>query len=194
MQRLYNLDKWSEIPAGKAFFFNIDRPRVFRAEVNSAGPVNLYMIAKAREGQEPQFVARIDGRDTIECVVPGAFGLVVDGGPLWLYTIDGDAWVHQEIAPEVFTRIHERRQRNPELEYMMAKMQANMEKRIAHHARELAEAVGRRDHADQARLPLTEPGQPAGSGAESSGSAPPGAADKPARGRAKDAGRRDDEE
>lgn len=145
MQRIFNLDKWTVIPDGKALDFNTDRPRVVRLDVNCAGTANLYVVQKD-EG-EAAFLARIVGRDVIEFHSAGGFSIVCDGDPVSVYSVDGETWTFHDPAPVIFTRIHERRARNPDLELVMARMAQNMERRLAVQADELARLFERREAA-----------------------------------------------
>lgn len=189
MQSIWNLDKWTPLVEGKAVAFERDEPRKVRLEVNAAGNACLYALV----GQETRFVAFVQGRDVVEFVVPGKFGLVSDGDPVWIYTIDGDRWTYVEAEPVPFTRIHVERARSPELELMVARMQANMEKRLATQAQELGRLLERRaaagpphdEPAGSDRAAGKQPTAPKGAGA--------GGNDKASGKPAKDTGRRDDE-
>ena len=156
MQRLFNLDKWQVMPEGRALKFDTDRPRVIRLDVNSSGPTNLYVMWRGQvdeEHAEATFLAHVHGRDVIEFHTPGAFALVCDGEPCSVYSVDGDVWTLVDPAPEIFTRIHERRVRNPDLELIVAKMQQNMERRLAIQADELRAVIERREAARQSLPP-----------------------------------------
>lgn len=183
MQRVFNLDKWQEIPEGKAIRFNAEQPRVVRIDVNAPDAVRLYLINAANE---PHFLARVQGRDVIEFFSSGAFSLASDG-QCYIYSVDGDVWTYNDPAPEIFTRIRERRGRNPELEYIVARMQQNMERRLAQQSHEIAAALERRQAAREAQ---SQPAQPSVAAREEP-ARKPGA--KPARAPAADSGRRDDE-
>lgn len=190
MKRMFNLDKWTLLPEGKAMSFDLDRPRLVRIDVNPTGPVNLYVLT----GDDTRFLARVVERDVLEFTVDGAFGLVADGDPVAIYTVDGQSWNFVDPAPEVFTRIHERRARNPELELIVAKMQQNMERRLAQQFDDVTAASERRERARALSSAsggsggdVEDPSADAGTASRSK------AARKPDKG-SQDTGRRDDEE
>lgn len=71
------------------------------------------------------------GRDTIDFAVDGPFWLVPDGGEIYVYSQDSQQHEVHIDAPEVFTRIANRKARNPQLELMMWAQRQNMEVRFA---------------------------------------------------------------
>lgn len=158
MQRMHNLEKWSELPPGKAMSFVVDWPRVVRIDVNVAGKANLFVIG---DGGTPRFLAFVTGRDVVEFAANGRFGLIADGDPTFVYSVDGDTWSLDVPAPEIFTRVREKRARNPELEYIMAKMAHNMERRLAQQATEIERAIRGRIASREA--------EPSAAGADASG-------------------------
>lgn len=131
MQRLFNLSKWTELRDGEALPFKGARPRTVRLELNAPDEVSLYSV----ENGEPIFLALVRGRDVVEFAPDGEFALAVEGGTVFVYTADGQD-VHS-IAPDpvIFTKIAERRRRDPAMELMMYEMNRNIEKRLqAQHA------------------------------------------------------------
>ena len=193
MQKLANLDKWTRLSTKDSIRFSNTMPRTVRLQVNSPDVARLWVEPHTDEGSgELQFLARVVGLDVIEFSAPGAFSLFAEGEDVFIYTADGADVSLVNEAPESFTKIVERRRRNPELEYMMAIQNRNMEKRLA----ELAEEQFRRlERSQQARPqvdpatgvsggPSPEPGQTAGHGS----SDPQAAAAPPGTPRAADAG------
>lgn len=135
MQRIFNLDKWRTITEGEAIrFAGKWGERVIRLEVNARDKVRLFV---QEDGDEPAFLALVEGRDLIEFTAKAGFDLMVDGGECSFYTADGQDWSIADVGEETFTKIVERRQRNPELELMMAMAQRNMEERLATQGQEL---------------------------------------------------------
>lgn len=134
MQRLFNLSKWRVVTEGELIRYEREHPRTVRFEVNSPELVRLDLI---EDGREPTFLARIQGRDIIEFSADGSFEITVSGGECYFYTVEGDDWSVEPVDDRTFTKIVERRQRNPEMEYMMQVQQLNMEKRLAAQAAEL---------------------------------------------------------
>lgn len=127
VQRIYNLDKWRRLDADTEIHFAKGRPRTVRIEVNAPQKTALYVSDK--EG-ECAFLALVEGRETVEFSAPGEFRLQADD-PVMILTADGDDISFQPSTAPSFTRIVERRVRNPDLELMMAKAHANMERRFA---------------------------------------------------------------
>lgn len=141
-QFFYNLSKWRKLVEGEVLHYSNPMPRTVRLEVNSPERTRL-MVSEPRTG-EFDFLAVVDGRDCIEFSADGPFDLTIDEGELFLYTIDSTDWSVEAAGFESFTKIVERRTRNPELEYMMEMTYRNMEKRFAQQQRELEQQFERR--------------------------------------------------
>lgn len=75
------------------------------------------------------YVAR--GRDTIEFGVDGAFELFAVDGDAYVFSQDSQYHAVHIEDPLVFTRIANRRQRNPQMEMMMWQQRQNMDRRFA---------------------------------------------------------------
>lgn len=133
MQRSFNLESWNTLEEGKALKFEGNRPRRVNLAVNAPGETLLYVDY----GTGPTFLARVIGRDDLEFAVPGAFTLFADETSCRVFSVDGDN--PAVVVPEAvtFTKIAERRPRNPELEQMQYLMMQNMEKRLAQQRVEL---------------------------------------------------------
>lgn len=141
--KLMDLTKWRVLEEGQMIHFEKSTPRTVRIDVNAPDAIKVF--AKETETPEQEiFVANVYGRDTLEFSVNGAFDLTAVGGEMWWYTIDGQNLAMDAVDDRSFTRVVERRQRNPELEYMMQMMQLNMERRLAHVAQETELRVARR--------------------------------------------------
>lgn len=113
------------------------------------------------------FLGVAKGRDRFEFAVDGAFELFCEGGSAYVYTADGQDISTHVLAPVVFTRIANRRQRNPQLELMQYQMRVNQERML----KQLDEEGQRRIAALEARIesyaeerrqgtPLAEPRKP----------------------------------
>lgn len=74
------------------------------------------------------FLGVAKGRDRFEFAVDGAFSLLVDGGSTYVYTADSQDIATRIVAPVIFTRIANRRARNPELERMQFMMRVNQQR------------------------------------------------------------------
>ena len=87
-------------------------------------------------GGKSYFIGHFRGYDVVVFNVPGPFELKASGAcRIWTPEMDTLA---VEIPDAVsFTRMMQRRQRNPELELMMNKVQATMERRLAQVERDV---------------------------------------------------------
>lgn len=135
-------------------------------------------------GEVLLFVGKVDGRDTLEFYVEGAFSLFCEGGDAYVYTADGQSVATHVVAPVVFTRIADRKQRNPNLEMLEYRMRLNQRRMMAelqgeYDRRLEALKEGLESYARQRNIvtpPETVGGQPAGSGKAAAGTEPAGAA------------------
>lgn len=142
MQRIFNTNKWTTLAEGQGFTFSSSRPRTVRLEVNAPQEVRLY-VSDGDQG-EIEFLALVKGRDTVEFVTSGQMALHAEGGDVMIYTADGDDVSSIVEAPVIFTKIVERRRRSPEVEYMIAAMNANVNRRLEQQAHELERSFTRR--------------------------------------------------
>lgn len=144
--QLMDLRKWQCLEDGNMVQFTKKNPRVVRIDVNTPFKVTLWY---AEENEDAKFLALVEGRDRVEFAVDGPFDLTVEGGDCWFYTVDGADFSMQAVDDRTFTRIAERRTRNPELDYMMQVMYQNMERRIQQTASDLERQHERREKARQ---------------------------------------------
>lgn len=177
MQRIMNLTKWQEVREGSRMNFTGSRPRTVRIEVNTPVEVALYIIPQDEYGQElePLFLALVKGRDVIEFSPDGAFALAPEGGTVYVNTADGDV-VHVEvIEPKIFTKIAERKRRDPVLEQMMYEAQRNLERRLAAQADQFSAMLDARDRnaAAAAAAAAAASAKPKQSASGDGGSQPP---------------------
>lgn len=169
MQRIFNVDKWSELSEGRGLVLRGAPGRLLRLHVNAPSEARLFLTG---DDGETRFLALVKGRDQVECYTPsGEVVLSADGGEVWIYTADGETEHHVEPAPEIFTKIVERRRRSPELDHIVAQMTANMNRRLEQQARELEQLFVNREKARSALGPAQ--GVPGGPGSV------PGQADQP---------------
>lgn len=185
MQRIFNVENWIVIEPGQVLEYPAEKPRLVRLEVNAAAESQLFMLNAANEAF---FLALVKGRDTIEFVSSGKFSLSVAENACSVYTVDGSNIAHTVEAPQSFTRVVERRRRNPELEIIAAQMAANMNRILEQQSSEREAVYERRERAREARLAAIEAAS-AKSGSEKepepSGSNGDTEADKPAGKRGK---------
>lgn len=161
MQRMFNLRKWSTLSEGTALSWAGSRPRVVKFEVNSPGDVTLHLrypegVYKRTPGVDGEagtveeilapgttfFLALVRGRETIETFVDGPFEVLAEGGGCYVYTADGDDISSVVLDPVIFTRIAERRARNPEIEAIERRMFLNQERRLAQQMEDMERRYG----------------------------------------------------
>lgn len=163
MQRLTNIDKWRCVEAGKAMNFENDAVRRIRLDVNAPTEVSLFY---ATGDGEVYFLARVVGRDVIEFATHGGtFSITVEDGDCWVYTIDGEDVSFSVPDAVVFTKLFERRARNPEVEMMAHAMRENTRRMMEQQANELERVLSRREAAFNARLDELARASAGGSGA-----------------------------
>lgn len=159
-QRVHNLAKWLFIEEGQALSFPKEKRRTVILDVNCPDEVSFYIVQdldavranpekvtdeaagrmrtsgahpppSAGEERTISFLGIAKGRDRFEFAVDGAFDLVAEGGAAYVYTADGQSIATKVVAPVIFTRIANRRQRNPHLELMQYQMRVNQERLVA---------------------------------------------------------------
>lgn len=133
---LNDIAKWVPLAGGEVIRFGGKRPRPIKLEMNTSEPAVIMIHI---DGEDvPRLLARVTGRETLSFVVPGPFEIMHRSIDAEVYVLAADgAKVHREnMAVEAYTTLHERRARNPELEFIQWQMNKNMEKRLAMQAAE----------------------------------------------------------
>lgn len=129
--RLHNLSKWKLLQPGEVIEINGERARKVRVEFNTEAPARLDIIHGEGDEAEGTFVAVVHGMETVEFHAhPGNHLVATSDGEVWYFTDEGGAGATDREAVS-FTRIMNRRARNPQLEMMMFKMEQNMNARMA---------------------------------------------------------------
>lgn len=145
MQRVFNVEKWNRLVDGTTVNFPSPLERRVRLDVNCPGECRLSYV----DGDGVMtFLGLIKGRDVVEFRAYGEFSLVADGADCWFYTVDGENFAFVLPDAETFTRIIERRPRNPEFEYMHYMMNRNIEARLEQQKHELEQLWARRGAAE----------------------------------------------
>lgn len=106
-----------------------DRLGVFRQASKQEG-AHLDAV-RVPDGRAVTFLALVKGRDRLEFSVDGEFDLMVEGGSANVFSVDSTDIATRIVAPEIYTRVANRRQRNPELEWMMYQQRRNQENMMA---------------------------------------------------------------
>ena len=183
MQRLFNIDKWFVLEAGKALNFENPLARRVRLDVNAPGSAQLFYVTG---NGEVTFLANVSGRDVVEFASHGGdFAIQCEGNDVWLYTIDGEDTSFANPGAVVFTKIVERRARNPELELMQHMMKRNLDMRMEAQRSELEQLWARREAAAASRAAQSAAASaPASAASESQpdGDADAGSGGEPAAG------------
>ncbi len=145
--KLGSLSRWK--PFGASALVLAGREygeRRIRLNLNCEYETALYRVFDGVEDQQLVAVAPA-GVTTVEFTAEGNIGLIVvakDGAQVWYQTADDEPTYVEVVDPVIFTKIANRRHRNPELEEMMYRMQANVERRLAAQASEFEAALERR--------------------------------------------------
>jgi hypothetical protein len=192
--KLNAIDRWQVLAPGAAIELEhtSDMGRRVRLHVNCAAPTTFYL----ENADGPRLLAAVPaGLETIEFSAAGKFAVFPQegAGEVHYQTAEGEPTFASVVDPVIFTKLAQRRHRNPELEEMMFRMQQNMERRFAAQANEIAAALAAQMEAranDEATssgsaapsggvaAPSQEPGEPepgADAGGADGGSEPSGA-------------------
>lgn len=139
--KLANISDWERFDADKLLVLpGGPQSRKIRLEVN-CGHLTRWDLMIPGEGRF--HLATVEGFETIEFFYAGEARITamsarvgIDEVDAWFYTADGQV-THSEVPDAVtFTKIAQRRARNPELEYMQFVMNQNIERRLAAQADE----------------------------------------------------------
>lgn len=140
MIRMYALTDWVSVPAGGSVGFDNPKPRNVRVEVMLEQPA-VVNIATDTDGVS--VACYVTGRETIEFWADGPY-VLGSASNMYVYTSDLERVHIENEGGESYTRIVERRQRNPELEAMERRMHENMQRMLAQTQAERDAALERR--------------------------------------------------
>lgn len=170
MINLSDVVNWRPMKDGEQIKFHSDRPRPVTLDFNSSGRAKLHLVFP--NGQT-QFLAVVNGRETVKFVTPGAYGIAYSAEAdvqVFILTSDG-AEVHREnIEDEVYTTLYDPGLRDPDHERLIQQINAKVQRRLdmmeAQYERLLEEAetrnaVERDQHPDRSPAP-----EPVGTGNE----------------------------
>lgn len=147
--REYDPERLDDLEAGRDVGpIVVDAAPLTRRQGDSPSGKKAAAEAPVSDGRAVTFLGLAKGRDRFEFGVSGAFELVVVGGPAYVYTVDSADLATRVVAPVIFTRIANRRQRNPQLEMMEYQMRLNQNRMYA----ELEQESARRMQAMEKRL------------------------------------------
>lgn len=134
MIRVGDLTLYSILRAGMVASFTADHARTVKLTVNAPQEARLSVVPMHPDGTfpdtEPLFLATVTGLQEVEFYARGAFGLVADDVDIYVRTFDGTE-IHAVVPDAVtFTKITERRARNPEIEALQQMLLKNQERRM----------------------------------------------------------------
>lgn len=135
MINLNDIVNWRPLKDGEQIKFHSDRPRPVTLDFNTSGPAKLFILLMNKEHPvlEPQFLATVNGRETVKFVTPGAYGIAYSAEPdvqVFILTSDG-AEVHREnIEDEVYTTLYDPGLRDPDHERLIQQINAKVQRRL----------------------------------------------------------------
>ncbi|RWD68350.1 hypothetical protein [Mesorhizobium sp.] len=132
IQKLGDLSRWRVHNEKEAIFFSDHKVRTIRLDVRAAAPVHVYLHTNADGVVVDEFLTLLPaGLSAVEFLGNGC-SLVLDStGPVSYFSPEVEAIWHENVEEETFTTIANRRERNPEVEWMEFLMQQNINSRMA---------------------------------------------------------------
>lgn len=128
MYDLTDLTKWQRIGTA-GIEFKSDKPRKVRLELLADEHCRVGVVPAGEK--HPFTIGVVYGYEVIAFQVNGPFKLVADGNGVVVWTPELETTGAVEIPDAIpFTTIMNRRERNPELELMMRKVNQNVERRM----------------------------------------------------------------
>lgn len=132
--RIHNVGKWAMLKAGEVLELQGDRLRKIRLEVNCPAPTRFDVV----EGEKLTFLAVVVGHETLEFTASADAHVVPTSvEEVWFFTNDGDQVAFDVPGAVSFTKVMNRRARNPEQEMIMFKMEQNMLRRMEAQSAEI---------------------------------------------------------
>lgn len=143
--KLNSLSRWSVLAPDTAVVFSgsdVAERRV-RIDFNLEGVTSFFIDL----GGSERFLCTLpEGQETVEFSASGTFRIYAEEGSGVVHYVSADLepTFSEVVDPVIFTKIANRRHRNPELEEMMFRMNQNLERRLAQQAGEIEAAFERR--------------------------------------------------
>lgn len=156
MQKLDNLNKWSELTEKDVLSLPKETARTVKIYVNAPQETRLYYVTP---GNKPAFLALVKGRDVVVFNHKGPLEVSADA-PINVYTSENEV-IHVEGINPKLTKIMERAPRDPRFEAMAQQMMANVNRRMDQQRKEY-EALLKRKDAENAAAKKAEPSENAG--------------------------------
>lgn len=131
IQKLGDLSRW-RLHDEKALFFADHKVRTIRLDVRAAAPVHVYLHTNSDGELVDEFMTVLPvGLSALE-FLSGGCSLVLDStGPVVYFTPEIETVTFENVEEETFTTIANRRERNPEVEWMEFLMNQNINQRMA---------------------------------------------------------------
>ena len=144
--KLNSLSRWSVLDPEQAIVFagsDVAERRV-RIDFNLEAATSFFIVDD--DGVENFLCALPHGQETIEFNAAGTFRVYAENGSgvVQYVSADLEPTFSEIVDPVIFTKIANRRHRNPELEEIMFRMNQNLEARLAQQAHEFEAALERR--------------------------------------------------
>lgn len=125
MQKFHNLDQWVPMTASDTIKFGSEKQRMITLQVNAPEACKLFV----KMGKTKRFLARVLGRDTVQFAWDGPCEVSVDAD-VYVYAREPEQTFVINDKAVSYTRVMERRARNPELEAIEAKVMGNIARRF----------------------------------------------------------------
>ncbi len=144
--KLNSLSRWALLAPTTAIVFDgsdVAERRV-RIDFNLEAATSFFIVTA--DGEELFLAALPPGLETVEFSAAGTFRVYAESGSGAVHYISADLepTFSEVVDPVIFTKIANRRHRNPELEEIMFRMNQNLEARLAAQAHEFEAALERR--------------------------------------------------
>lgn len=127
MYNLGNVERWMKLAPKSIMNLPDAHPRRIRLNVNAANETKLY---RTIDGGELVFLAVVKGLEVVEFNTSGKVGIVADSDDLFIYTAELEPTFVEIPDAESYTEIVQRKERNPDLEYITYQMNLNAERRM----------------------------------------------------------------
>lgn len=154
--RLFNLDKWARLEPGNILELVANDTRRIRLEFNCPAPTRIDVLGA---DDSVTFLAVVEGHQVVEFYGNATTHVIATSDDdVFYFTNDGENVATDSPDAVSFVKIAGRRERNPELERMMFKLEQNMMRRIDAEkaALEMARAAPPMEEADAVRDGTTD--------------------------------------
>lgn len=145
--KLNSLARWLTLEPKMAITFDKAASGEAARRVRLSLNLERWTAFYIHDGKASRFLTSVGpGLNTVEFSAAGRFQIMAepDAGAVQYQTAEAEP-THSVVAdPAIFTRLAQRRHRNPEMEEMMYRVQLNVERRLAKQASEIEAVFERR--------------------------------------------------